>query len=391
MKLVRKILSLIASYCYEERFEVVFFDPSTSIGMASEMLRLWLHFAGSTNRRIIIVPGYPIFGSRRDRQRVFCKQIYFLNSPFIIRIAACPTFILRLFVTVCYVFTWMLRRVGSRYSTSLHKSIFNSYDVYQPNIFERMDLQLFNAQLTLNVDLNFDQRNRVLCEMERYNFKLPDNYVCIHIRTGAYYAEAVGNIRNANIDNYYRLIINLVERGFYVVRLGDNIELPERFIGLPGFLDYPSSPLKSELCDLWLIKNCAFYIGTPSGILDTAFLFNKDVILTNAIHYESRYSAARYVCLMKTAFLNFHSIMNQQDFYQKLPDLLDHSERFEFSENTESELMRALDAYFSYDTTFDNYFDCHKERLLEVFSPRHEGSVWYVNIEKSKGVLVQSS
>lgn len=389
MKLVRKILNLIASYFHEERCEVVFFDPSTSIGMASEMLRLWLHFAGSANRKIIVVPGYPIFGSKRNHQRVFCKQIYFLNSPFIAKIAACPTVILRLFVTACYVFTWVLRRVGSRYSTSLHKTIFNSYDVYQLNIFDQMDLKIFNTQSILNVELNFDQRDRVLCEMKRCNFQLPDNYVCIHIRTGAYYAETVENIRNANIDNYYRLIVNLVERGFYVVRLGDNIELPQRFIGLPGFLDYPSSPLKSELCDLWLIKNCAFYIGTSSGILDTAFLFNKDVILTNAIHYDSRYSGAKYVCLMKKALLNFHSIMNLPNFYQSLPNLLNHFERFDFRENTESELMLALDIYFLYDSTVDNFFNCHKEQLLEVFAPLHEGSLWYVNIEKSKGVLVQ--
>ena len=33
--------------------------------------------------------------------------------------------------------------------------------------------------------------------------------------------------------------------------------------------------------DLFLIKNCSFYIGTQSGPMDTAYLFNKPVLMTN--------------------------------------------------------------------------------------------------------------
>ena len=33
--------------------------------------------------------------------------------------------------------------------------------------------------------------------------------------------------------------------------------------------------------DLFLINQCQFYIGTPSGPMDTAYLFNKPVLLTN--------------------------------------------------------------------------------------------------------------
>ena len=33
--------------------------------------------------------------------------------------------------------------------------------------------------------------------------------------------------------------------------------------------------------DLCLIKECEFYVGTPSGPLDTAYLFEKPVLVTN--------------------------------------------------------------------------------------------------------------
>ena len=47
------------------------------------------------------------------------------------------------------------------------------------------------------------------------------------------------------------------------------------------FIDYPFTNLKSEIMDLYLLQICHFYIGTPSGPMDTAYLFNKPILLTN--------------------------------------------------------------------------------------------------------------
>lgn len=391
MNFAHGVLNSIASYCYKERCEVVFFDPSTSIGMASEMLRLWLLFAGSTGRKIIIAPGYRILGAKRNSQRVFCREIYFLSSPFIVKLPFFLSFILRIFATVCYVIIWVMRRVSSQCSNSWHKSIFNSYDVYCSNIFSREDVQLFNPQLILGLDLSSEQMNRVRRKINAGGFELPDRYVCVHVRTGVYYAESGYNVRNASIDSYYRLITNLLERGFYVILMGDKIKLPQRFVELSGFFDYPSSSLKSELLDLWLIRNCTFYIGTVSGIQDTAFLFKKDVILTNFIPLPFRYSGARFVCLMKKVLSDSYSMMSLRDICECLPDFFDHGEGAKFCENTESELVAALDVYFSYDTVSDDSFRFYNARALEFYRLRVYGSIWYENIEKSEGVLIFNS
>ena len=83
--------------------------------------------------------------------------------------------------------------------------------------------------------------------------------------------------------------------------------------------------------------------------------------------------------------------MSRRDILEHVPDFLDHGEDFKFCENTESELVAALDAYFSYDTASDDSFSVYQARVLEFSRFRIGGSVSFENIKKSDGVLIFSS
>ena len=105
--------------------------------------------------------------------------------------------------------------------------------------------------------------------------------VCLHVRDHGYYNDMDRRkYRNSSINNYTQLIEYLTRKNYFVVRLGDKsakkLNLDSKY-----FLDYPFTELKSEIMDLFLINQCQFYIGTPSGPMDTAYLFNKPVLLTN--------------------------------------------------------------------------------------------------------------
>ena len=65
----------------------------------------------------------------------------------------------------------------------------------------------------------------------------------------------------------------VIKQGGWLVRLGDPsmTKLPK----FKNLIDYSFTPFKSEAMDLYLIKNCKFYIGTPSGPMDIAMLFDK--------------------------------------------------------------------------------------------------------------------
>ena len=46
--------------------------------------------------------------------------------------------------------------------------------------------------------------------------------------------------------------------------------------------------------DLYLIKISKFYIGTQSGILDTAYMFNKPILTTNMCELFTNYPRKKY-------------------------------------------------------------------------------------------------
>jgi putative glycosyltransferase (TIGR04372 family) len=106
-------------------------------------------------------------------------------------------------------------------------------------------------------------------------------YACLHVRDGGFWrdGEALG-YRNADIQSYCGLISAIVEAGGWVIRMGDSTmpRLPEQ----ARVIDYAHSPLKSAGLDAYLVRHCEFYVGTQSGLLDVALLFERPRLITNA-------------------------------------------------------------------------------------------------------------
>ncbi len=110
---------------------------------------------------------------------------------------------------------------------------------------------------------------------------LKKKFVCLHVRDQEFYKDGDRRpYRNSNINNYIELIKLLIQKDYTVFRLGEK-PLTEINFNNKDFIDYPNSGLKSDIMDLYLIKECDFYVGTPSGPLDTAYLFEKPVFVTN--------------------------------------------------------------------------------------------------------------
>ena len=76
------------------------------------------------------------------------------------------------------------------------------------------------------------------------------------------------------------MIEYLIERDYFVVRMGDNSSVKSNFYN-KNYLDYAHSDFNSRLMDIFLISKCKFFVGTQSGILDLAYMFNKPVLTTN--------------------------------------------------------------------------------------------------------------
>jgi putative glycosyltransferase (TIGR04372 family) len=121
---------------------------------------------------------------------------------------------------------------------------------------------------------------------------LPDDawFVGLHIRERGFYGEAEGSAgdhRNSNPINYLEAIDEVLNRGGWVIRLGDQSmrRLPAR----PRLIDYARSPLKSAAMDVYLFAKCRLIIGTTSGLTTAAQPFGTPMLLVNCISSDCQF------------------------------------------------------------------------------------------------------
>lgn len=108
-------------------------------------------------------------------------------------------------------------------------------------------------------------------------------FVCIHARTGSYSQvdESIQSYRNCNIENYVLAIDEIIKRGGWVIRIGDNAmpKMPPK----EKVIDYAHSKLKSERMDLILCAKSKFMLGCSSGIACLASVFGTPCAITNLV------------------------------------------------------------------------------------------------------------
>ena len=132
---------------------------------------------------------------------------------------------------------------------------------------------------------------------------VPDGawFVCLHVRESGFKQEqgynAVEGVLNAEIGTYAPAIRAVIERGGWVIRIGDPKmqTLPK----MPGAIDYAHSALRSEWMDVFLLGACRFLIGTSSGPAYVPPLFGTPCVLTNWVPTGQRPFNSRDIYIPK--------------------------------------------------------------------------------------------
>jgi putative glycosyltransferase (TIGR04372 family) len=114
---------------------------------------------------------------------------------------------------------------------------------------------------------------------------VPDGawFVCLHVRESGFKQEqgfnAIESVLSAQIGSYLPAVRAVIERGGWVIRIGDRKMQP--LAPMPRAIDYAHSALKSEWMDVFLLGACRFLIGTSSGPAYVPPLFGIPCVLTN--------------------------------------------------------------------------------------------------------------
>tara|TARA_B100000700_G_scaffold305609_1_gene379824 strand:+ start:366 stop:1631 length:1266 start_codon:yes stop_codon:yes gene_type:complete len=160
-------------------------------------------------------------------------------------------------------------------------------------IFGERDLKGFYFHNPKNFSFNESENKRGKDFLETIGLKdEKDKFICLNIRDEAYKNKFQShkfmdhtywnyhNFRNSNIDNYYEAIIKLLDKGYWVIRMGKAVE-KKMNINHSKFLDYANSEYREDFLDIWLMANCFFTISGDTGLDEVCKIFRKPIVHIN--------------------------------------------------------------------------------------------------------------
>ena len=123
--------------------------------------------------------------------------------------------------------------------------------------------------------------------LKKMGLKSSDKFIIFAIRDKGYEKLKIGssrqdwshnNFRNFNIDDFLLAANALTKRGYFVIRLGVNVEKPI-ISSNPKIIDYANSEYRTDFMDIYLASKCYFCVNTSNGISDICQVFNKPVAM----------------------------------------------------------------------------------------------------------------
>ncbi|MFH2060667.1 MAG: TIGR04372 family glycosyltransferase [Pseudomonadota bacterium] len=207
----------------------------------------------------------------------------------------------------------------------------------------------------LDIRLRPVRNEQAVAAFKQLGLKDSDWFVCLHVRESGFRNDAEKRpYRNSDIMGYLSAIKEITSRGGWVIRMGDDSmkKLPE----MERVIDYPFSKYKSALMDLYLIKNCRFYLGCQSGILDVAFMFQKPVVMVNMYNLTFGYPMKRgdvgiikhFYSKLKKRYLSSKELLSAGWEVQNTEGFLDHE--YILKENLPEEIKQLVIEYLDHKT-----------------------------------------
>lgn len=171
--------------------------------------------------------------------------------------------------------------------------------------------------------------------------------VTLHVRESGYLpGMKYHSYRDADIENYIPAINFLIDKGYYVVRLGDP-SMKNIFIESDKFIDAAHLLQGRDFLDVYAIAISSFYVGIPSGPYTLARVMGKPILSTNSILNNFEWGFAKDIWMPKKYFYK-DELMNYRSMAKLLPLNMTTTkaytaESIRLEENTSDELLAAVE------------------------------------------------
>lgn len=138
------------------------------------------------------------------------------------------------------------------------------------------------------LDFDFDDSPGSRAEKEFRGLQIDAPFVCFHNRDSSYLKSVSPakdwshhDFRDSNINNLAAAVKHLNGNGFSCVRMGTRVEKRLAQEGLPKVPLYSATEKQTDLLDLYLTKNCKFFITGDTGINILPYMFKKPIVFHN--------------------------------------------------------------------------------------------------------------
>lgn len=216
-------------------------------------------------------------------------------------------------------------------------------------------VQAFNwkHQLQQPVSVRLSPKRQRKAEQMRLDMGIPldDWFVSLHVREGHYEGKFSEKAKfyDASIQNYIEAISAITSTGGWVVRLGDSTMTP--LPPMERVIDYPFTPQKSSLMDIYLIHECRTFMGMASGPLEVSRVFQNSEIMVNLAEWSTAFPPRKgslailkhYFSRSRNRFLSIKEILEEPMF--ECQALSQFGDDYILVENTPEEIHDVVQEY----------------------------------------------
>ena len=114
-------------------------------------------------------------------------------------------------------------------------------------------------------------------------------FVCLIVRDSAFFAShkdmAHHTYRDSDIQTYMLACLELVSRGYTVIRMGAKVDKPLP-IKHTKVIDYATNGMRSDFMDVYLGAKCSFCVSTGTGFDSIPYAFRRPICYVNFVPVE---------------------------------------------------------------------------------------------------------
>jgi putative glycosyltransferase (TIGR04372 family) len=152
------------------------------------------------------------------------------------------------------------------------------------------------------LDLSEELSNAGRAAMRKSGLADGDWWVTLHVREASYHHDVNNLHRNADIATHFAAAEAIVQRGGWVIRVGDPSMKP--LPPMDRVLDYVHTDAYCDWMDLYLAARCRFALGVSSGPCTLPVLYGRPMVCTNLIPLGPLAVTKNTLVIPKLAWLN---------------------------------------------------------------------------------------